>query len=889
MKRSVYTFRNVLLLLLSTVALTTCTIIDNDLRDLPDNPAYREVVHVEGEGWEADYQYQPWTKILDEGFMGYVANVDFTNYIIYLHNYIPDELLPHVGDILTAAPHEKIKWGLSHKVIDLKREGSLYAVYIKPAEIKEVFKHLVYDQEANYIVQYDKALEEQDSTTRGLYFTRAGDDDKDRTDFDNEQDQKDWAESQKKKDPPYSNPSDPAWSHNEKTTPIQLDIAGLLASAIGMYKGAKKFDPGTIFSSMAGLATSFGANGETHKYYTINFHNFTDEFSVTGGNVKIDANTNVNQMPNPSFYFNGKIAMDVTFTPVITTRNYINTDENKFECYIYTAAETKLFIALAAELGINVNLWSATPASVCIGAPIGLPLWFEVGLSLDWYLAGEVNYSAQFTKVTGIKVGAKQNIEKHDDKTQYISELKNPPAEFTPNEEWNSDATTYGGVKTGLKFSVSPTLTLGFPEKATQIASSTGTTTSFFPNLQLKYAPSIGLEGYLDGSKDENAHNDVLFHVGVPVSLTDVYLIANLTSNFSPQVNIGEKIAGLIGDAIGVKSSKFSSFEIWKEDFRLYPSVDDLSIICTNTAAIAEAPAFQIDFNINNLGALGKGTKPCIKIYRKGETTNPLYTIDDFPVLKASDKGSHFTRTFKSDNLKRDEVYTARVEYYKGDKYMNSKKMLFTSRTPTAFIEKHNIYHEESYFKIKDLDKYYPGWRSQEPPQNVLKASCYGFKFRTRLIVQEPSLIDELGFYVNGKKYVAESKGLADLAIKGTAVNVYWQITNSKEPVRSFEIIPYLKQKGSTAEVRQIWHEPYKMTLDYYATPRDPEFGTYSEWNWSDGDVTYHKPWRRGDLAQLVGASGSRYAYVVYGIDQSESYEGMENSLNVKKDLSNGN
>lgn len=863
MKHLVNISRNFLLPLLTALFFVSCTIIDNDLRDLPDeNPAFKQIIHIEGEGWEADYQYQPWTKILYEDFMTYVADVDYIDFIIYLYNYIPEDLLPKEGDVLAAAPCEKLEWGLSHKVIGVKSEGYFYAVKIQPAEIKEVFKHLEYNQESTYVIQFEKEVEDKDPSTRGLYLkqvnTTRGDENKNYDDFKDEDEQKEWAKQQQERAAPLSNPNDEAWKQDESfQKPLTLDIGGLLASVV-MFKSAwkgkswKDIGKADLQNAIASLglsansALAYGSN--EHNVYTLNFHNFSGSgLELKPGSSYIDSKKNINDAPNPSFYFNGDISMDLTYKPVVTVKNYINSDEDKFECWVYTGIEAKLFIAIAAELGINVNLWSATPVSACIGAPIGLPLWFELGLSIDWYLAGRVDFSAEYTKVFGIKVGAKQNMGGlKNGKIEYIGESTNPDAKFDVNESWNKNVSTYGGVRTGLVFTASPTLTLGFPEKAKEVAEeakkmretfkATGGSTNvdlnvlfpeFSPNLQLKYSPSIGFEASLGATNDPTTTNDLVFHIGIPVTLTDVYLIANLTKNFSPQTNIGKTIVGIISKNLNLNASKLSRFELWGHDFRLNPSVDDMSIACLNWDEPTEVPNFQIDFDINNLGGIGIGMKPCIKIYRYGENENPIETIDDFEPLKESDEGKHFSRKIMNNsNLKRAVAYTAKVEFYKNNSRQFTKKQDFSSYSPAACISYGTVYYRNADYLKSDIDaKWKDSYESQEPPKEILKAVHYDFGFRTYVMLQNPQLIEELGFYIGNKekKYkVLENMNKAEY-VKWKAANVHWLMEDNKEPLRSFKIIPYVKYNGVIYV--QSWHTPYIMKLDYYGEPRDPNYG----------------------------------------------------------------
>ena len=125
--------------------LTACTIIDNDLRDLPDTPGFKEAVHVENELYTLDYQYNPGTMVYDDHAQPYIHGIDYDNNILYLEEYTPDEYLPTVGSVLSAPSTEKLKYGLRDRAIEVTREGPLYAIRLESATLTEVYKHLHLD------------------------------------------------------------------------------------------------------------------------------------------------------------------------------------------------------------------------------------------------------------------------------------------------------------------------------------------------------------------------------------------------------------------------------------------------------------------------------------------------------------------------------------------------------------------------------------------------------------------------------------------------------------------------------------------------------------------------------------------------------------------------
>jgi hypothetical protein len=209
MKRPANIFRNFLFPLLTTIVITACTIMDNDLRDLPDNPAFREIVHEEGEGYTADYQYQPWTILVDDSYENYIYSMDYINAVLYLYDYIPENLLPKEGNSIAAKPSDKLEWGLSYKVDKIIRDGSYYAVIMQRAELLDIFKYIEYNQEDSFKIQ-ENTLAEIDTTQSSYVLTRA---------------------ERRAEKIPYDKPNDPYWTEtvNDMGT-WKLDLIKVLGT-----------------------------------------------------------------------------------------------------------------------------------------------------------------------------------------------------------------------------------------------------------------------------------------------------------------------------------------------------------------------------------------------------------------------------------------------------------------------------------------------------------------------------------------------------------------------------------------------------------------------------------------------------------------------------------
>ena len=146
------------MLTVMAAAFFSCTILDNDLRDLPDTPGFKELVHIESEEYTLDYQYLPETMVFDDKLIDYVAEVDYTNHTLYLHQFTPDKYIPEVGRTIHAAAYDEIPYGLNHRVTAVSKAGEFYAVSLERVALDEVFQELKIDGNFEIIGEYQEEI-----------------------------------------------------------------------------------------------------------------------------------------------------------------------------------------------------------------------------------------------------------------------------------------------------------------------------------------------------------------------------------------------------------------------------------------------------------------------------------------------------------------------------------------------------------------------------------------------------------------------------------------------------------------------------------------------------------------------------------------------------------
>lgn len=122
-----------------TPLLCGCTILDNDLRDLPDVPGYTETVHEETEDYVLDYQYQPEVRYVDNEMLSYVTAIDSTYTHLSFYDHTPGGKLPKVGDLLASKSNDKLPYGLGHRVTSVQSSGGLYVLGLERAMLDDIY------------------------------------------------------------------------------------------------------------------------------------------------------------------------------------------------------------------------------------------------------------------------------------------------------------------------------------------------------------------------------------------------------------------------------------------------------------------------------------------------------------------------------------------------------------------------------------------------------------------------------------------------------------------------------------------------------------------------------------------------------------------------------
>lgn len=163
-----------LLAILAVFVMSSCTILDNDLRGLSDAPGFKSMVHEETDEYTCDYQYRPEVTYVDDYLAPYITSISEDYSTLYLADYIPDNYLPVPGELLASLATDKLTYGMQHRVLSVTKGNGLYAVKLERAPLEDIFSHFVFNMNYDENIDpseynYDPDVEEDQINTNIAY------------------------------------------------------------------------------------------------------------------------------------------------------------------------------------------------------------------------------------------------------------------------------------------------------------------------------------------------------------------------------------------------------------------------------------------------------------------------------------------------------------------------------------------------------------------------------------------------------------------------------------------------------------------------------------------------------------------------------------------------
>lgn len=91
--------------------------------------------------YEITYQYKEGVVVWDAETPNFIDSI-VADTIIYFSLQIPGNLIPQINNVISCRSHKKVPYGLSNKVISIKKETDSYKCITSPVPLDEVFKEL---------------------------------------------------------------------------------------------------------------------------------------------------------------------------------------------------------------------------------------------------------------------------------------------------------------------------------------------------------------------------------------------------------------------------------------------------------------------------------------------------------------------------------------------------------------------------------------------------------------------------------------------------------------------------------------------------------------------------------------------------------------------------
>ncbi|MBR1664656.1 MAG: hypothetical protein IJ699_00275 [Bacteroidaceae bacterium] len=481
---------------------------------------------------------------------------------------------------------------------------------------------------------------------------------------------------------------------------------------------------------------------------------------------------------------NGKVTTEITFKPIIKAYIYINQEKKIYDMYVTIGSTQTLDVRIDANgtltldllelMGIKELLTFKLPLTEIIG----LPLWIEVGP--EFFVSGTVggHFGFNITKTFYNVIGARKNVPGKKD-GPIINNRDEPIIfkEHTPDWE--------GGAEIGMDFSARA----AFGVTAGIKLSASGQE----PEAGIKFTLSAGPKISTGFDSSTNYYNNH-WHFGIPVDL-DGKIYIDIFKGFPPlEVNFMSYLTGLWG-------GDNTLWEFCKKDFRFFPSIDNMRIVCVNNTESGSVPQFNVDFDVLENGtATGEkiGFRPIYRVFPHNYSTDkPIVEFDPHQYTTFR-QGLHFSFPINSNLLQRDEIYDLEIAMVKPglpkEDVMYRRKFPFTSTSPTAFIN--------------DWKKTAQWQHQSQQMRNGGYSLYYDYDFVTYVHFERREQIKEYGFIVNGEKFEIKNPPVKD------DVAVKWSIKFSNKSKRDIKLTPYIiyELDGERYTTNMA---PYTVSLNY--------------------------------------------------------------------------
>ena len=483
------------------------------------------------------------------------------------------------------------------------------------------------------------------------------------------------------------------------------------------------------------------------------------------------------------------ITLDFRWKPINKVHVYTNTDTNVLDVKLTNGATFTHYITIDGNVALNFDLFEFLQLKelfkkifhVPLGATVGLPIFLDIYPTL--VLSAEVNgrIGMKMIKTFYTDIGAAYGVKGKSNGITFKNHNKELTFEEMPPAEDYAEFYGKAGGSVSAKLGLTADLYFGSPLEQ--------------PRVGVKAQVTCGPRIMTSIDTETNGYDD-MWKFGFPLNIDGIFYF-DLFKKIDPlEWNFVDYLAKAFGQKNG---SEF--WEFGKQEFRFYPSIDNMRIVCANNMESGSVPQFNVDFDVLTNGSKTGtriGFRPIYRIFPHNySSAEPIVEFDPHQYTTFR-QGLHFSFPINSNLLQRDEIYDLEIAMVKPglpkEEVMYTRRFPFTSTSPTAFI---NDWKKTAQ------------WEHQSKQMRNGGYTCYyDYDFVTYVHFEGREKVKRWGFLVNGKKYE-----ITDPPVKDD-VAVRWSIEKSKKSKRDIKLTPYIVYQMGDQEYTTNM-APYTVSLSY--------------------------------------------------------------------------
>ena len=314
------------------------------------------------------------------------------------------------------------------------------------------------------------------------------------------------------------------------------------------------------------------------------------------------------------------ITLDFRWKPINKVHVYTNTDTNVLDVKLTNGATFTHYITIDGNVALNFDLFEFLQLKelfkkifhVPLGATVGLPIFLDIYPTL--VLSAEVNgrIGVKMIKTFYTDIGAAYGVKGKSNGITFKNHNKELTFEEMPPAEDYAEFYGKAGGSVSAKLGLTADLYFGSPLEQ--------------PRVGVKAQVTCGPRIMTSIDTETNGYDD-MWKFGFPLNIDGIFYF-DLFKKIDPlEWNFVDYLAKAFGQKNG---SEF--WEFGKQEFRFYPSIDNMRIVCANNMESGSVPQFNVDFDVLTNGSKTGtriGFRPIYRIFPHNySSAEPIVEFD---------------------------------------------------------------------------------------------------------------------------------------------------------------------------------------------------------------------------------------------------------------------